>query len=97
FLSGDGLAIHLEHSGAAPADAAQAVEGHRAETQSVVLESDLRNRVPWPSVPCFRNRSSAPSPVRLSVASRRARLTHRSHSGSSGHFGNSSWICSRSC
>jgi hypothetical protein len=37
----DHLAVHLQRAGAGPADAAEAVEGQRAGTQTVVLEVEL--------------------------------------------------------
>ena len=42
FWSGDLLAVHLQHAGAAAADAAQVVEGQRAHAEAVVLEVELQ-------------------------------------------------------
>ena len=41
LLGGDFLAVHLEHAGAALADAAHVVEGQRARAEAVVLEVEL--------------------------------------------------------
>ena len=42
LLAGHFLAVHLEHAGAAPADAADVIKGQSAHAQAVVLEVELQ-------------------------------------------------------
>src|SRR5262249_47249301 len=41
------LAVHLEHAGAAAADAAYVVKGKRAKTEAVILEVELQRVLAW--------------------------------------------------